>query len=219
MRRALLAPCLTVAIVAVATDVRGRDPTAIPGIVDAATVAPGVLVDLKYASTDNFMRRNLYGDLRRCYLRREAAAQLAAAARQLRAVRPDLRLLIYDCARPLRVQRLMWNMVKGTPSQPYVADPKKGSMHNYGCAVDLTLADRLGKPLEMGSAFDSSTQRSQPRLERMQRLASQLSTQHWANRLLLRWVMVQSGFIPLDIEWWHFDCAAPVAARRWSKIP
>jgi zinc D-Ala-D-Ala dipeptidase len=217
MRRLLLALCLTVAAVA---EARGApDPTAVPGIVDAATLAPGLLVDLKYASTDNFMRRNLYGDLRRCFLRREAAAQLAAADKQLRAVRPDLRLLVYDCARPLSVQRMMWNVVKGTPSQPYVADPRKGSMHNIGCAVDLTLADRKGKPLEMGSAFDSSTVRSQPRLERMQRLASQLSSPHWANRLLLRWVMVQSGFIPLDIEWWHFDCAPPASVRKWTKIP
>jgi zinc D-Ala-D-Ala dipeptidase len=191
-----------------------------PDLVDATSVAPDLAVEIKYATTDNFMHKNVYGEMTRCYLRKEAAHKLAAASKALRAMRPDLRLLAYDCARPVRVQQLMWKLVKGTPSQPYVADPKTGSMHNYGCAVDLTLADRKGRSLEMGSAFDVTGERAQPRQERALHLAGKLSAQHWTNRLLLRLVMVQAGFIPLDIEWWHFDCVRPGEARgRFTQLP
>ena len=210
--------CLFLLWPAVATSAPGGPPS--PELVDATTVAPDLAVELKYATSDNFMRKNVYGEMTRCYLRKEAAQKLAAAGKALRALRPDLRLLAYDCARPLRVQRLMWKLVKGTPSQPYVADPRTGSMHNYGCAVDLTLADRKGSALEMGSAFDATGELAQPRQERALHLAGKLSTPHWTNRLLLRLVMVQAGFIPLDIEWWHFDCVRPAEARgRFTKLP
>lgn len=191
-----------------------------PRLVDAATVAPGLRVEIKYATTDNFLHRNLYGDLKRCYLQKEAAKQLARAARALAKLRPDLRLLAYDCARPTSVQRAMWKLVKGTPAQGYVADPAKGSIHSLGCAVDLTLAGEDGRPLEMGTPFDFTGRKAQPRLERGLVLAGELTAEQWANRLLLRLVMVQAGFLPLEIEWWHFDCAGPgEARRRYRPIP
>jgi D-alanyl-D-alanine dipeptidase len=196
-------------------------PSAAPkGLLDVQTLAPEILVDLKYASSDNFMRRNVYGSLRRCYLQPEAARKLAAAARALKALRPDLRLLALDCTRPRSVQRLMWKLVEGTPSQRYVANPKTGSMHNVGCAVDLTLAGRDGKPLDLGTPFDHSGPRSQPRLELAQLKAGQLGAAALANRLLLRIVMVQGGFLPLEIEWWHFDCTTVADARkRFVQVP
>ncbi len=190
------------------------------GLVDAQSLAKELLVELKYASTDNFMKRNVYGSLRRCYLQPEAARKLAAAARALKAIRPDLRLLALDCARPLAVQKLMWKLVVGTPAQPYVANPKTGSMHNLGCAVDLTLAARDGKPLDLGTPYDHAGPRAQPRLELAQLRSGQLSAAALANRLVLRIAMVQGGFLPLELEWWHFDCA-PVAEarRRFVKVP
>jgi D-alanyl-D-alanine dipeptidase len=183
-------------------------------LVDIARSAPDVRVELKYATKDNFLKRAVYGDDRRCLLRPDAARMLARADALLRRAYGELRLLVYDCARPLRVQRLMWQLVRGTPAQPYVADPAKGSLHNVGCAVDLTLADARGTALDMGSAFDSSGPLSQPRREREARLAGRLGQAQWARRLLLRQVMVEAGFVPLDIEWWHFDCARPKAARQ-----
>ena len=185
-----------------------------PDLVDAATVAEGLLVDLRYSTTNNFLKRDVYGDLKRCYLVRPAAKKLARAGAILGKLRPELRLLAYDCVRPLAVQRAMWRLVRGTPAQAYVADPARGSMHNLGCAVDLTLADAGGRPLAMGTPFDHAGPLSQPRLERRHVLAGKLAPEHWANRLLLRQVMVRAGFVPLEIEWWHFDCMAPRRARK-----
>jgi D-alanyl-D-alanine dipeptidase len=196
------------------------DSAPAPGLVDAAARVPGLMVDLKYATTDNFMKQNVYGSLRRCFLRPEAAAKLAEAARELHALRPDLRLLAYDCARPLAVQEKMWRLVRGTPSEPYVADPRKGSMHNFGCAVDLTLADKGGRPLDLGTPYDAAGARAQPRQDVALLKTGQISSAQLANRLLLRLVMVRGGFFPLDIEWWHFDCALPASARRrFKRIP
>ena len=111
-------------------------------LVDAAAVVSSLLVDLKYSSTDNFLKEDVYGDLTRCYLHSDAAQMLKKAAVLMERVQPELRLLAYDCHRPESVQRKMWQKVKDTPAQRYVANPHSafGSIHNYGCAIDLTLA-------------------------------------------------------------------------------
>jgi zinc D-Ala-D-Ala dipeptidase len=181
------------------------------GFVDAATIAPRLTVELKYATTDNFLGRNVYGSLRRCYLQRRAAQQLAEASRLLHEVRPDLHLLAYDCARPRRVQRLMWQLVRGTPRQVYVADPTVGSLHSSGCAIDLTLADK--KPLEMGASFDEFSAAARPSEELTLYQSGKLTSTQLAHRLLLRWVMVRAGWLPSPIEWWHFTCARPRARQ------
>lgn len=191
----------------------------LPGLVDVVTLDPQIRVELIYATPNNFMKRDVYGPLRRCLLQPEAARMLAAASRELRRVRPDLRLLAYDCTRPLRVQKIMWKIVAGTPSQRYVADPRRGgSMHNLGAAIDLSLADREGKPLDMGGAFDFGGPTAEPGLELLRRKAGRLSAAQWANRLLLRMVMVSAGFIPLANEWWHFDSGSVDAARQRYRI-
>ncbi|MFK7970948.1 MAG: M15 family metallopeptidase, partial [Bacteroidia bacterium] len=120
------------------------------GLVNVATLDPSILVELKYASKDNFLKRNVYGVLNKCYLQPEAAAKLVKASELLQEGYPDLRLLVYDAVRPRSVQFAMWRIVKGTPQQSYVASPKSGSVHNYGAAVDLTLATADGTPLDMG---------------------------------------------------------------------
>jgi D-alanyl-D-alanine dipeptidase len=217
----LAARVLAASLLLAGGELRGAPtaPASMPGLVDAKVQIPLLRVELKYSTTDNFMRKNVYGSLTRCMLRPEAARQLAAADRALRAARPELRLLAYDCARPLRVQRLMWKLVAGTPAEPYVANPRTGSMHNYGCAIDLTLAGKDGKPLDMGTPYDHAGPRSQPRLELAQLRAGKLGAAQLANRLVLRLAMVQGGFIPLDLEWWHFDCASVADARkRFTKI-
>jgi D-alanyl-D-alanine dipeptidase len=188
-----------------------------PNLVDVGARAPLLKVELRYSTKNNFMKKDVYGELKRCYLARVAAKKLTRATRLLAKARPGLRLLAYDCVRPVRVQRAMWKLVKGTPAQPYVADPAKGSIHNLGCAVDLTIADASGKPLDMGTKFDHTGPLAQPRLERRHLLEGKLTLQQLENRLLLRYVMVQAGFIPLDIEWWHFDCMKPGEARKRLK--
>jgi D-alanyl-D-alanine dipeptidase len=217
-------PLISISLLVLGSSAGGAPASAptppLPGLVDVTTLDPRIRVELTYATPHNFMKRNVYGALRRCFLRPEAARMLAVASSELRKLRPELSLLVYDCVRPLRVQRIMWKIVEGTPGQRYVADPRRGSMHNLGVAVDLSLADRAGKALDMGGRFDLSGATAEPRLELSRRKAGTLSSEQWANRLLLRMVMVRAGFIPLVNEWWHFDAElVPAARRRYQLVP
>lgn len=192
----------------------GSDP-ALPGLMDVGAVLP-VRVELKYASDDNFMRRDVYGGLKRCFLVPDAARMLVEAHRVLSARAPDVTFVMYDCARPRRVQLMMWDVVKGTPRQGYVANPHAppGSMHNHGCAVDLSLWDlKAGRPLDMGTPYDFFGKAAQPRHEVELWKNGKLTSEQLANRLLLREVMLRAGFRLLPHEWWHFDCAPGSAAR------
>jgi D-alanyl-D-alanine dipeptidase len=174
-------------------------------LVDITEINPDILVDLKYSTEENFLHADLYGDLETCFLQSEVANMLSRAQEQLSLLKPGYRLIVYDCLRPRSVQREMWNLVKGTTKEPYVVSPEKGSMHNYGAAVDLSVVDERGNPLDMGTDFDHFGDLSQPKMERKFREKNKLSSEQIANRLLLRMVMVQAGFIWIDEEWWHFN--------------
>lgn len=191
------------------------------GLVDVRTLAPSVQVELAYSTTDNFLGADVYGELDACYLNRDAAAMLARAAELLAERSPGHRLRVYDCVRPLSVQKKMWAIVKDTPQRPYVANPtrKVKSLHNYGCAVDLTLADARGAPLDMGTPFDHFGVEAEPRRELELVEAGTLTRAQLSNRLLLRRVMVDAGFLPLANEWWHFNCATgPEARKRYPLV-
>lgn len=164
-----------------------------------------VAIDLRYGSANNFVGRNLYGSNPRAYLHRHAAEKLYRAAETLRALRPGYKLLILDALRPRSVQFILWERLEGTPEQQYVADPRIGSIHNYGFAVDLTITDSQGSELDMGTAFDDFTPLAQSRLEEQFLKEGTLSHDQWQNRLLLRRIMEGAGFIQLPIEWWHYD--------------
>jgi zinc D-Ala-D-Ala dipeptidase len=166
------------------------NPTA---LVDIRSINPNIALDIRYATTNNFVKQKLYSQPR-CILR-------AAVAQQLSQVQTDLEkrglgLKVYDCYRPLAVQRALWAI---KPDDRYVANPKNGSRHNRGAAVDLTLVDRkTGKELPMPTAFDDFT-------ERASRSYSNLPENVRKNRQTLEDAMVKAGFIPLSSEWWHFD--------------
>jgi len=166
---------------------------------------PGVRVDLKYASTDNFMDRDVYGPFSEAFLHRVAAEMLATAAKSLQAKYPAFSLLVYDALRPRSVQRVLWAHVNGTPEEAYVANPDRGSVHNYGLAVDLTCCDAQRVPLDMGTGFDAFTPLSEPQKEEMYLKSGALSETQVNNRLILRQVMTGAGFLQLAHEWWHFD--------------
>jgi len=183
------------------------------GLVNIHSIAPDILVDLKYSTIDNFLDADTYGDLEDCYLQPEAAAKLAAAQRILTTKHPELTLLVYDGARPRSVQRKMWALVAGTTTEDYVANPDRGSVHNFGSAVDLTLASKAGMPLDMGTAFDYFGKLAQPRHEEYFLANGQLSDTQFENRKLLREVMTSAGFQSISIEWWHFN-AVPVKVAR-----
>ena len=194
--------------------------TAVPGMVDAQAVVPELQVDLRYATPDNFLGEAVYGDLRQCFLQRDAARMLADAQIALRAAHPGLRLRVYDCARPQFVQERMWKLVAGTPEADYVADPAKRSIHNFGCAVDLTVADAAGAPLDMGTPHDFFGELARPDRERQLLAAGKLTAAQHANRLSLRKAMTDAGWRVLASEWWHFDCASQKETRRrFPAIP
>lgn len=166
---------------------------------------PNIVVDLKYASTDNFTGQNLYGKFNQAYLHKEAAKKLARAAELLSQKHPKLKFVIFDALRPRSVQKVLFKKVEGTDKQRYVANPSKGSIHNYGFALDLSIVDEKNKPLDMGTTFDDFTELSQPRLEGDFLRQDKLKKPHIENRQLLRQIMEEAGFIQLPDEWWHFD--------------
>lgn len=174
----------------------------------------GIAVDLRYASLDNFVGRDLYGSLDCAWLHRLAAAGLERAAALLAREAPGHRVLVLDALRPHRVQVQLWDHLEGTELRQYVADPARGSIHSFGMALDVTLLDPRGRELDMGSGFDEMTERSHPRLEARHLANGELTPQQVRHRELLRSVLVHGGFQGVDNEWWHFDMLDRQHVRR-----
>jgi zinc D-Ala-D-Ala dipeptidase len=176
------------------------------GLLNVRTLDQSIMVDLKYARTDNFMGTNVYGDFTHAYLRPEAALKLVKANKILQERHPNLRILVADACRPRSIQHKMWKHVVDTPMQPYVANPDSGSLHNYGGAVDVTLYDvEAGEQLDMGTPLDFFGPLAQPRLETKFLREGKLSEEQIKNRRILRKAMVDAGWHVLQIEWWHFN--------------
>lgn len=197
-----------------------EDPQ-LPGLVDVGTRLPEAIVDLKYRSTDNFMKRDVYGGLRRLFLVGDAADMLVTAHHLLKQRAPQLTFVLWDGARPRRVQKIMWEAVKGTPSERYIANPytRTGSIHSYGCAVDMSLYDLEEKaPVDMGTPYDHFGALSEPQHELTMYKDGELTNEQLANRLLLREVMLRAGFLIIPNEWWHFNCAPNDVVRRSYAI-
>jgi D-alanyl-D-alanine dipeptidase len=177
-------------------------------LVDIQELDPTLLVELKYSTTDNFMKMDVYGDLETCYLRRVPAEMLEKAHSILKENHPDLRLLIYDGLRPRSIQWTLWNTLSDVPELErtnFVADPRSGSIHNFGAAVDLTVAHKNGVSLDMGTHYDYFGDLAFPRLEDSLVVVGDLKQEQVNNRLILRHAMTEAGFSPITTEWWHFD--------------
>lgn len=168
--------------------------------VDLRSVNPNIVTDIRYATPNNFTKQRLYPQAR-CILRAPVAQQLSQVQAKLETQR--LGLKVYDCYRPLSVQRLMWRLV---PDDRYVANPAYGSRHNRGAAVDVTLVDRSGKELPMPTGFDDFS-------DRAHRNYSNLPAEVKQNRQRLETAMVNARFSPLATEWWHFD------GENWQNYP
>lgn len=165
----------------------------------------GVVIDLRYAGTNNFTGQNLYGPFNRLFLHKRAADKLKAAVALLKHEHHGYKFIIYDGLRPRSVQYRLWDKVAGTPQEKYVADPKKGSIYNYGLAIDLSVVDEKGHELDMGTGFDSFTPLAEPQLEAEKLASGELTQAQLDNRLILRRSMEAAGFKVLPDEWWHFD--------------
>ena len=166
---------------------------------------PGLDIDLRYATRDNFVGRAVYGGLDCAWLRREAATALLNAAAWLQRHQPGHRLRVLDALRPQRVQEALYAELADTPLAVYLAEPERGSIHSFGMAVDVTLLDPQGRELDMGAAFDEMDAISHPEFEAELLAQGRLHPEHLAARGWLRAAMRQAGFHGISTEWWHFD--------------
>jgi D-alanyl-D-alanine dipeptidase len=194
-------------------------PTAVPAgeepLVDVMAMSDRFLLDLKYATTDNFFGQKVYA-VSRCLLRKSVAWRMVQAQAWLDRHHKGLRLLFKDCYRPDDVQWIMWAAVKGTPKASYVANPETatGSIHSYGGAVDLTLADAEGKELDMGTPYDFLGKLAEPRHEERFLKEGKLNEAQVKNRRILREAMLSTGMLMLKNEWWHFNADTPATVKK-----
>ncbi len=170
-------------------------------LIDIHQIDPSISLDVRYATEQNFTGKVLYKSSR-VYLIKEVAEQLVKVNQYLKD-NYKLQIKIYDGYRPLSVQKKMWEII---PDERYVANPSKGSRHNRGCAVDLTLIDSTGNELDMGTPYDDFTEKSHIDFK-------ELPEHVLNNRKILREAMMKFGFIPLQTEWWHFDY------KHWENYP
>lgn len=148
--------------------------------------------ELKYATPDNFLKQAVY-DCGECYLRKSTAEALVKANKAF--IQLGYRIKLFDCYRPLSVQKKMWKILPGTH---YVANPAKGSKHNRGAAVDLTLVDAQGKELNMGTPFDFFGKEAH-------HTYTQHSKEVLENRKLLKETLNKYNFKSIYSEWWHYE--------------
>jgi D-alanyl-D-alanine dipeptidase len=160
-------------------------------LVEVATAIPDAVIDIRYATDDNFTGKALY-PVARCKLRRAVVERLARAAKTLRAA--DRRLLIWDCYRPASIQDILWKRV---PDERYVANPKTGSRHSRGAAVDVALVDGKGKPVTLPTKFDEFSAAAH-RDHALEGAAG-------AEARRLEAAMSAAGFVGMATEWWHYD--------------
>ncbi len=190
-----------------------EDIASCPNFRHLSTIA-GIGVDLRYASADNFIGRDLYSPFDCAWLHSEAAAGLEKAVAWLAVRRPGYTMLVLDALRPQRVQEQLWHALDGTDLHIYLADPARGSIHSFGMAVDLTLRDDSGREVDMGTGFDDLTDRSQPALEEALLARGEITQAQIDNRHLLRDAMAQAGFVGINSEWWHYDFGDRERVRR-----
>ena len=174
----------------------------------------GIAVDLRYATPDNFVGRDLYSPFDCAWLHRDAASALECAVAWLAVHRTDHHLLVLDALRPQRVQQQLWDALQGTELLGYIAEPSRGSIHSFGMALDITIVGPDGRELDMGTGFDDLSERSHPALELAMLERGEITQQQVDNRRLLRDAMFQAGFFGINSEWWHFDCGDRVLVRQ-----
>ncbi len=183
-----------------------------PDLVELTSLGPGFKLDIRYATANNLAGRPVYTEAR-AFLQREAAVELVSVNQELHAL--GYGLLIFDGYRPWSVTKLFWDITHGEQHK-FVADPKKGSRHNRGCAVDLSLYDlATGKEVEMPGVYDEMSERSYPQY-------TGGTDQERNMRDLLREHMEAHHFTVYEFEWWHFDFndwrSYPISNISFSEI-
>lgn len=192
------------------------------GLIDILSVDSTFKIDLKYATTDNFMGIILYDTLESIFLQEDVAIRLTACQAFLKDTLPDHSLLIYDGVRPVDVQQQMWDALDSIPPAErgkFVSNPWYGSVHNFGAAVDITICDSEGIPLDMGAGYDDFRDIAFPSKEWKFLNSGELTAEQHGNRKLLRAVMKSQGFRNIPSEWWHFNaCSRNQAVVKYKKL-
>ena len=173
---------------------------------EVTRLIPTIVLDMRYATTDNFVKEKLY-DCGRCFLRPGAAMALSKI--QVTLQQKGLGLKMFDCFRPRPIQQKLWDMV---PNPSYVTRPSKGSMHNRGLAVDVTIVNSTGKELDMGTGFDFFGRKAHQDY-------TNLPKEVLDNRKLLKETFEKFGFRSIRTEWWHYSYRVkkhPLSDMRWS---
>lgn len=189
----------------------------IKGLVDIKDIDPSIQVELMYASTDNFVGVDMYGDWNKAYMLPHFAEKLKRVQAQLKKDwGNEYSLLICDAARPLSVQKRMYETVKGTKYQGYVASPANGGgRHNYGAAVDLTIINTItGQRVDMGSPVDHFGIRSHTDKETELVQKGLITKEAYDNRRYLTRQMNAVGLRNIRKEWWHFEERIPIKEVR-----
>jgi D-alanyl-D-alanine dipeptidase len=184
-----------------------------PDYVDLSSFS-NVKINLKYASLDNFMGEDLYGNYKKAFLHKDAAVKFERAIGLLQQEKRRWSFIIFDALRPRSVQWRMWAKVKNTPQEKYIANPELGSPHNFGMALDLSLLDENGKAVNMGAGFDEFSEVSEPRFEERFLKEGKLSAGNLESRLVLRRCMTNGGFLQLPHEWWHYNALPEEVIRK-----
>lgn len=185
------------------------------------TLDSTIQVDLRYASKNNFMKLNMYGDLDQAYLQKEVAQKLIQAQAFLKEEFPAYSLIVLDATRPVSIQQLMWDNIKVPPKKrsKYLSNPKYGSLHNFGAAVDVSIVDENGKLLDMATPFDSFEKLAYPFYQEQYYKSGKLNKTQYQNRKLLQSVMLKAGFMTITTEWWHFNsCYRKEASKNYTKV-
>lgn len=185
------------------------------GFVNINEINNQIICKLAYSDTSNFLKINLYKGLKHAFLPREIAEKLTKAQNILDSL-GNYTLIIYDAARPLHIQKMMWDSLKWPSAKKYgyIAPPNAHSLHNYGCAVDVGL-DSAGIELNMGTKFDSFDSLSAPAYEWLFLKNKKLSKAQYIRRTILRKAMHKAQFYGITSEWWHFNYCTLEQAKAY----
>lgn len=196
-------------------------PESWKSLVSISSIDTNIVIDLRYATDNNFTKSVLYDTMRNAYLQEVVAQRLSDVQSFLSSIKPGYRLVVYDAMRPRSVQQRMWDLLDSIPfgeRVKFVSNPKSGSVHNYGAAVDVSILNEKGETLDMGAGYDDMRHIAYPMYEDSFKLLGLLTQQQIENRVLLRKVMRRKGFINIPTEWWHFNAFPRAIAKRKFDI-
>lgn len=178
------------------------------GLTDILALDASIKTDIRYATVNNFTGKVLYNEDLGVFCVPELAEAVVNANRMLKKYNNDLSIIIFDAARPLSIQKEMFDLVRGTNQEPYIANPYgkySGGFHNYGLAVDLSICNSKLELLDMGTGYDAFNELAHTGKEQELLANGKITLEAFNNRELLYSITRQNGLYPHPNEWWHFQ--------------